>query len=53
MEKMVKVLESLGKKYNKETVSAKKLIMDCLLGYKGVNLKNCNQSWARDPSDLT
>ena len=39
---MVKVLESLGQKYNIEGVGAKKFIMDRLVGYKGVDFKNCN-----------
>ena len=38
-EKMVKDLESLDKKYNIEGVSAKNLIMDLLIGYKGMDFK--------------
>ena len=40
--KMVKIFESLDQKYDIEGVSAKKFIMDRLLGYKGVDFKNCS-----------
>ena len=40
--KMVKIFEYLDQKYNMEGVGAKKFIMDRLVGYKGVDFKNCN-----------